>query len=461
MRSPLVLLALPLTLSAACVGDGGPADPDPDPDPVARTTWHQDVAPIVHEYCTGCHTEGGIAPFSLETFEDAGPIAGFMLQKVEKGEMPPWHAVADEDCEPRFEWKEDARVRDADVAVLRKWVEDGAPEGDPDDAAALPQPPSFELTGVTHSLTPAQAYTTSGYADQQICFVLDPELTQTQWMTGLEVLPDNLEVVHHAVILAVEPAEADNIRALGGETGTFDCFGVVGVTGLRSVGVWVPGARPFETPPGSGVPLLPGSVLLMNIHYHPTGFAHEPDLTRVDLRLTPQQPANTFFMTSVGNSAAAPILQPGPNDFGAAEFRIPANVSGHTEKMVFPIDSENPARFPMTAMFPHMHYVGTSLKVIINRANPGPGEPSRECLINIPRWDFDWQRTYFYDTDTAGLPTVGDGDVIEIECGYDNTVENPFVGRMLEEEGLPQPVDVRLGDQTTDEMCLIGLGLVL
>jgi hypothetical protein len=101
-----------------------------------------------------------------------------------------------------------------------------------------------------------------------------------------------------------------------------------------------------------------------------------------------------------------------------------------------------------------MHYIGVGLKVKITRANPLPGEPTEECLVNVDDWDFDWQRSYQYDAPIEDLPTVGNGDIVEITCTYDNTIDNPFVERALEELGLTDPVDVVLGEESLDEMCL-------
>lgn len=447
----------------AAIGCDGaePGEASPDAAPAqARATWHQDVAPIVHRHCVSCHQPGGIGPFSLKTFIEGDPIAGLMLENVESGAMPPWHATDSDDCAPRHGWEDDPRLSAADIETLRVWVEDGAALGDPETAAPLPQPPTYELELVTDTLQPDEPYTTTGYTDEQVCFVLDPSIDRVKWLEGMHIRPGNLQVAHHAVLSAIPPENADAVRALGGDNGTFDCFSSQGLEGAYTLGVWVPGARPFQTPAGSGIPMAPGTIMVLNLHYHPTGFSHEPDLTTVDLQLTTQAPEKTFFLTALGNAPAAPQLLAGPNDRGIAEFRIPAGMKGHTEKMVFDIETEDPRRFPMTALFPHMHYVGVGLEAKIIRANPAPGEPKEECLINIPRWDFDWQRTYFYDAELDRLPTIANGDRIEISCSYDNTTDNPFVVRMLEEEGLSAPIDVLLGDETTDEMCLIGVGLV-
>jgi hypothetical protein len=234
----------------------------------------------------------------------------------------------------------------------------------------------------------------------------------------------------------------------------------VAIPGSYPLGVWVPGQAPTETPNQSAIPIGADTMMVLQMHYHPTGNDHEPDLTTIDLRLQAELPERMFFFTVLGNAAEAPNLLPGPNDDGNTVFNVPAGIEDHIETMEFSLDTlEN--RMPVTAMFPHMHYVGTDMKVTIERESPPVDEPANECLVNMPRWDFDWQQTYFYDAAFEDLPTIGPGDKIKIECGYDNSLRNPGVIRMLEDEGLDNPVDVGLGEETTDEMCLIIMGVML
>ena len=96
----------------------------------------------------------------------------------------------------------------------------------------------------------------------------------------------------------------------------------------------------------------------------------------------------------------------------------------------------------------------------VERATVGAGESKSECLVQTPKWDFNWQRTYAYDAPVESLPKLRGGDVVTFRCTYDNTLQNPFVAQALKEKGLSQPVDVYLGEQTLDEMC-IGLLPVL
>jgi hypothetical protein len=461
-----LLFTVPLLLSACGGDDSGdddsdnPGDTDGNDDGGESVTWHGDVAPLVAEHCVSCHKEGGIAPFSLEDYASAKAFAGLMAAKVEAGEMPPWDAVSTDDCEPRYNWRDDPRLDADQQALLQEWADLGAPEGDPDSAEPVPEPPDLELANRTHTVEPEVGYATSGDGDEFICFVMDPSITQDSWITGLHMVPSNLAVAHHAVLTVVPPIGQADLMSKVGPDGYFDCFGGVTSPGSYFAGVWVPGSLPFETPRDVGIPLVADSLLVVQMHYHPAGRLHEPDATQVQLRVTEEAPAKQLLFTAIGNVEAQPILLPGPNDRGEVEFRIPAAVADHTETMRFPISLPGAQRFPILSAFPHMHYVGVDLEVKILRANPAPGEPSEECLIKVPRWDFSWQRTYQYDTDLSRLPTVGNGDEVTIKCLYDNTIENPFVQRALDEANLERPIEVFLGEETLDEMCLAAFGIV-
>ena len=453
MRAPA--LALPLVLLAAC-GDGGDTAPDAA---APRVTWYQDVAPIVAEHCMGCHREGGIAPFAMTDYEDAADVAAVALLAVEQGIMPPWDAVDGDDCAPRHGWKNDPRLSADEIDVLRMWIEDGTPAGDP---IAIPEPPSTTLGGVTHSAEPTTGHATRGDADEFICYVLDPGVTELGWMTGMQLVPGNPEVVHHAVTLVQQPgATLDAIKAERGVGVPFPCNDPSATfPEAYLVNVWTPGQEPMVTPPDIALPVLPGSHLIVQFHYHPGGQTHAPDVSRIDLRLGGTQPRMMWTIGAVGNAFQAPELLPGPNDPGGTPvFFVPREVADHRESMRFTIDTDTTERFPIFFAYPHMHYIGVGLKVRITRAAPAAGEPADECLVNVDRWDFDWQRTYTYDAALDDAPTIGDGDVVEIDCTYDNTLGNPFVQRALAELGLDEPVDVFLGEESLDEMCLAMFGI--
>jgi hypothetical protein len=442
---------LPLTLLLVACGAGGGDDDDT---PSERTTWYQDVAPIVAEHCMGCHRDGGIAPFSLTEYQDAADVATMMLFEVEQGNMPPWDAVDGDDCTPRFAWKNDPRLSAEEIEVLRAWVDDGRLAG---EIADVPDPPDTTLEGVTHSVTPSTGYATSGDSDEFICYLLDPGVESLGYMTGMQLTPGNPAVVHHAVTAVMPPgAELDALVAQYGYGEPFDCAaGQSNPAGSYLLNVWTPGQEPMTTPPELGIPIAAGSALITQFHYHPVDPVNAPDASTIELRLSSTPPDMLYTIIAWGNAFQSPELLPGPNDPGGTPtFYIPADEPEHSESMRFQVITEATDRFPLFAAYPHMHYIGVGLEVRIERATPAIGEPAEECLINVDRWDFDWQRTYQYDGDLSQVPTVGDDDVVEIRCTYDNTMENPFVQRALDERGLTSPIDVYLGEESLDEMCL-------
>ena len=442
-----VMLASVLGILAGCGTDVGTGGADPDPTP--RTTWYQDVSPILSAHCLGCHQEGGIAPFSLATYEDAAPIAEEIVQAIDDKIMPPYFADPAPDCAPTHGWKEDPRLTDAERATLAQWITDGRQRGEPADIA-IPAPP--DLANKTHSLTP-EPYVASGDLDQFMCFILDPQTTTPTWLTGWQVRPGNPTVVHHAVLSTLPANLMPAAKDLYGVGQAFPCSAAANVPGSTIIGAWAPGGQPFDSG-DIGSPLGAGDGLIMQIHYHPTGGTADPDATTVDLRLQDTPPAAEFGLKGFGNVHGAPGLQPGPYDPPTGpKFEIPPNVSDAVEVMDQTIGPAAGDMHVMTA-FPHMHYVGVGLSAWVHRAAPRPGEPTDECLVNINRWNFDWQRQYVVDTPIDELPVVRAGDRVELRCKYDNTLNNPFVQRALADQNLGGPITVHLGEQTTDEMCL-------
>ena len=68
---------------------------------------------------------------------------------------------------------------------------------------------------------------------------------------------------------------------------------------------------------------------------------------------------------------------------------------------------------------------------------------------------------FTFDAPIDQLPTARGGDILRLKCRYDNSMSNPFVAEALADQGLSAPVDVYLGEETLDEMCLAGVGYLL
>jgi hypothetical protein len=467
----LLAVAAPAIVLFAC-STGEVAEPIPNPAPAseapnaeakpASPTYHKDVAPILQGHCQKCHNPEGLAPFSLLTYADAAQMSRAMKDETSARRMPPWGAQDTTECKPKLGWNHDERLTEIEIATIKAWDEAGAPEGEPKDGPPVQPIPSLDLADANLVLQPKQAFVTSGTNDQFRCFVLDaPAIEGGAYITGAHVIPGNRKVVHHAVVFT-DPKGVQAAKA--GADGSFDCGSAAmmedggngGAMTDQSItlDVWTPGVDPVSLPPDIAMPMVPGSKLIMQIHYSPGGGTADPDLTKVQLRWSLQKPSFLLFTTAVGNfpgTFGADGLLPGVNDrTAAAEFRIPANATAHVENMVITMPARaDAATNPIWiyGVMAHEHLAGVDELVQLERA----GET--QCLLQ-DKWDFHWQRMYTYAAPVEKLPTLEPGDRIKLRCTYDNTMKNRRLAAEYAARKL-QPMDLFLGEQTLDEMCLV------
>src|ERR1700676_3767074 len=102
-----------------------------------QVTFTKDVAPILQERCQVCHRAGTFAPMSLVTYEQARPWAKSIKQKVLAREMPPW--FIDKNIGVQH-FSNDVSLTEQEMATIAKWVDGGAPQGNPPD---IPPPRQF------------------------------------------------------------------------------------------------------------------------------------------------------------------------------------------------------------------------------------------------------------------------------------------------------------------------------
>ena len=101
-------------------------------------TFSRDVAPILQAKCQTCHRPGGMGPTSWTSYEEVRPFAALIKEKVVNRRMPPWY------IEPGIgiqDFKNDISLSDEEIETITRWVDSGAPLGDP---AATPAPRKFE-----------------------------------------------------------------------------------------------------------------------------------------------------------------------------------------------------------------------------------------------------------------------------------------------------------------------------
>ena len=109
-----------------------------------EVTFTRDVAPILQRSCQGCHRTGQMGPMSLMTYEEVRPWARAIRSKVVGRVMPPWHLDKTVGIQ---EFQNDNSLSDAEIDVIARWVDAGAPRG---NRADLPPPVAWPDDNVWH-----------------------------------------------------------------------------------------------------------------------------------------------------------------------------------------------------------------------------------------------------------------------------------------------------------------------
>ncbi|MBL8848993.1 MAG: EF-hand domain-containing protein, partial [Planctomycetaceae bacterium] len=369
----------------------------------ASVTYHNRISRIVQSNCLECHHDGGVAPFSLETRDDLIAHAAMITSVLERGVMPPWFATPGAEGKPS-PWLNDGALTPDDKRDLLAWLAGDHAEGDPRDAplpmqfasgwtigtpdlvAQFPEPISIQATGVM------------GY--QHV--VVDIDVPEDKWVERIEIKPSAPEVVHHVLVFAMPPDEGGGDRRRGPEDG------------ISYWGIYVPGNSRRIYPHGFARKLPQGSRLHFQMHYTPNGTATE-DRTRIAFVFADQEPEHEVKTASLVNSWFE--IPPGDANFtDSAKIRLPADVT-------------------VLGYLPHMHLRGKACnyEAILPDGN-------RETLLDIPRYDFNWQLLYRL----AEPRTFPKGTTLKFNATFDNSAGNP---------ANPDPeATVRWGEQTYDEM---------
>jgi peroxiredoxin len=363
-------------------------------------TWSGEVHKVIQKHCLECHRTGDIAPFSMETWEDTAGWADTMLETIDNGRMPPWHAATGHRS------LSNARTMpEADKEILRNWVKAGMPSGENSSLTLsmpktsewqLPKAPDIEVAMRERPYS----IPSNGVVDYQY-FVVDPKFTEDKWVTGAQIIPGNRSVVHHAIAF-IRPPDGVRPRGVGWLT------------------AYVPGQRLVAMPPGHARHVPAGSKIVFQMHYTPNGKPQE-DITKIGLIFADRLEITHQVLTVIG------IDQ---------EFEIPPGAAHHevTGKVRW-----FPKSGVLLAAAPHMHLRGSQFRL------SAAAKSGEEVLLDVPRYDFNWQHSYVFE-EPVPLNQI---DEIHFSFAFDNSERNPFN---------PDPKEwVTWGDQTWEEMAVVFL----
>ncbi len=378
----------------------------------APTTYTKDIAPLVVDRCGMCHHPGGSAPFSLLSYDEVKRRAALVAAVTERRYMPPWKA--DPSNGP---FVGQHPLSDDEIQLIRRWVDEGAIEGDVRELR--PQPSwteGWQLGKPDAIVTLPQPYTLPpDGTDVFRIFVLSIPTDGTRFVRALEFRPGNPKVVHHANIrIDKTPASRQLDEQQPGP----------GYDGLIPHSAQYPDGHFLGWTPGQVSPLLPKdfawtldphSDLVVELHMRPSG---KPEAVAPSVGL--------YF------SDTPPTRTPAMLRLGRQNIDIPAGESGYTvtDSYVVPVDVD------VEAVQPHAHY---RARVVHGDATLPDG--SVTPLIAINDWDFRWQHVYRYIR-PIHLPK---GTRLSMRYTYDNSAANP---RNPDQP----PKRARWGQRSSDEM---------
>jgi beta-lactamase regulating signal transducer with metallopeptidase domain/peroxiredoxin len=366
--------------------------------PTGDVTYAQQISRIVQRRCVECHRDGGIAPFALGSYADVAGWAETIREVITDERMPPWHA------DPKYgHFSNDGRMPESERRLLCQWIDNGVPEGPPAD---LPPPATFVdgwslgQPDLVVSMPEPFSVAADGVVPYQYITV-DPGFTEGKWVRASEVRPGMRSVVHH-VIVFVDPPGGDPILEERG-------------VGFETVGGYVPGAPPMQLDEGVARYVPPGSTLVFQVHYTPDGQVQR-DRTRIGLYFADPSTVRYTMQTVVAANL---------------DFEIPPHADAHQVEAGVRLSNDT----QIYALMPHMHFRGKSFRFTANYPNG-----TREILLDVPRYDFNWQHTYRL----AQPKLLPEGTLLKCVACFDNSPDNP---------ANPDPASpVKWGEQSWEEM---------
>lgn len=418
MRRPGLLLLLALLVPLLADAKIRSVRKPEQPAPPAGPTFSKEVVRIFQQHCQSCHRDGDIAPFSLVTYAESKQYAVLIKFMTQTRQMPPWKP--EEGC---GDFKDERRLTGGEIDTIAKWVDAGAPEGNPAD---LPQPLDFG-GGWTLGQPDAvyklpEPYRPPVGKDTYRCFTIPTNLTSDAYVRAVDTRPGDRETVHH-VITFVDTTGASVALDEKDPGPGYTCFGGPGFNQPGTLGGWAPGSRPLELPEDTAFQLQAGSRVVLQVHYHPHGGDPHPDQTEIGVYFAPEQPKSLMTILPIFNTT----------------FTIPPHDSNYTVTGIWPLPMP---KSKLWFVAPHMHLLGKTMKVEATRP-----DGSTECLINIEDWDFNWQGSYMFK-EPVSIPS---GTRLSLRATYDNSSSNP-----RNPNNPPKPVS--WGEETTDEMCIAFVG---
>ncbi len=360
-----------------------------------EVTFAKDVAPILQRACQGCHHPNSIGPMSLVTYTEVRPWARSIKSRItigpHAGVMPPWFVEKDIGIQ---KIKGDPSLSDEEIAKVVKWVNNGAPLGNPAD---MPKPLVFDDSGKWTIGEPdlivksKEITVPASGPDQWGDFGLIPTgITKDKYVQALEIrevndVPKDVPtktvggrfVFHHMTYTSTAPGNE------GGGT---------------SWPIHEVGRNADLFPPEAGRLLAAGSVLALSAgHVHPNGRVTKSHL-EFGFKFFPEgyQPIYKRANLSLGNGIDLDVKP----DQGKQELHAYTTLAENTKIIAFE---------------PHLHAPGVRMCL---ESIWGINVQTLSCV----GYDHNWVHQYEFEDDAA--PLLPKGTIVHLVGFLDTTSAN-------------------------------------
>jgi hypothetical protein len=359
---------------------------------------------------------------SLRTYEESRPWAKSIRTRVAARQMPPWHIDKGVGIQ---QFKYDRSLSDSQIDTIVRWIDAGAPKGDPKD-----MPPAkdwgneqawnlAQLFGQTEPdlIIRSTPYTvTARGQDSWWKPQVDIGLTEPRWVRAIEIRPNTVKgrrVTHHSVAY-LQQDEKDSPEASAVPTQPGGAFSIGG-----AFMEWAVGKQGEIMRPESGKLLLPGSKINWDIHYSTAG-EEVTTFVEMGIYLYPKGQEPHYRQSLVLFPAALGEMDIQPNSISVTQGNTVMRSAGRIESFQA-----------------HMHLRGKAMSMEAILPNG-----QTQMLSHVNNFNFNWHNSYVYADDAA--PLFPKGTIIRVTAWHDNTAA---------QASNPDPNQwVGWGDRTVDEM---------
>lgn len=351
---------------------------------ILTPSYERDIAPIIASNCATCHRQDGVAPFALDSHTMVQGWSPMIREVLMTRRMPPGQ------IDPHVGDFANAMVlSDADLQKMVHWIEAGAPnDGTLDPLQELTWPETRWAFGEPDYIIkiPPQEIPATGVLDYYNV-VVPVEIEKDRWVRASQYIPGDRTVLHHTLHSIIPPGASRGGSLLGGEPDR------------PNIAPYIPGQAPRMEPPNTGGLLKAGSMIAMQMHYTTNGRA-TVDASEIGVWFYPEDFVPAERMAGDCACIFTPTwenIPPFDPDYEmSASFTIPRDAR------VF-------------SLTPHMHFRGKRMRFYADYP-----DGTHEELLNIARYNYNWQLAYTYKEPKL----VPAGTVITAVGAFDNSAQN-------------------------------------